>query len=338
MSQADVFVSVVAVIRNHARILPEFVEELTQLLSAHFANHEILLVDNASTDETGSIARALLRETPSLRYMPLTRPMHDETAVLSGLNASIGDYVVTLDPEFDPPGEIVSMVRQCATQSDVVFGVTDKSSGESFAYKVARRLFRAMAGWFVNLDHMTGRTGYRVLSRTAVNAVVRVRLRRPFIAMIASEFGLSTSTYAYTSISRFGARRTRRISKASRIAGSLIVHHSFGPLRLASTMGLIGSLLCFLYSLYVIGVYLSKDDVMPGWTTLSLSITGLFTLMFLILALMGEYLGRLLEESTVRPLYHMQDEESSSVMLSNPERHNVLRPSEQADASMVGSK
>ena len=96
---------------------------------------------------------------------------------------------------------------------------------------------------------------------------------------------------------------------------------------MATGLGLVGSLLSFAYSFYVIGVYLFKSDVMPGWTTLSLLISGLFAIMFLILALMGEYLGRLLEESTDRPLYHLRDEQSSYLMLADPNRRNVLENS-----------
>jgi hypothetical protein len=104
----------------------------------------------------------------------------------------------------------------------------------------------------------------------------------------------------------------------------VLVHNSILPLRLASALGLLGSSLSLLYSGYAVAVYLFKPDVMPGWTTLSLAMSGLFALMFLILALMGEYLGRVLEETADRPLYLVRDEQSSAVMLADPGRVNVL--------------
>jgi len=109
---------------------------------------------------------------------------------------------------------------------------------------------------------------------------------------------------------------------------SFLVHNSIVPLRIAGALGLFGSGLSFLYCLYVLGIYLFKSDVMPGWTTISLAVSGLFTMLFLILALLGEYVGRLLEESTDRPLYHVRDEQSSSVMLADLTRRNVIQQSE----------
>jgi dolichol-phosphate mannosyltransferase len=67
-----------------------------------------------------------------------------------------------------------------------------------------------------------------------------------------------------------------------------------------------------------------KDDVLPGWTTMSLQSSGLFLLLFVMLTLMGEYLGRLLEESSSRPLYHVRGELTSSVMITNNTQRNVL--------------
>jgi hypothetical protein len=85
---------------------------------------------------------------------------------------------------------------------------------------------------------------------------------------------------------------------------------------------------------YVVIVYFVKDDVMPGWTTLSLQVSGLFFLMFIMLALFGEYLGRLIDETSERPLYYVRDERSSSVMVINPHRPNL---EERGNTSAAGA-
>ena len=109
----------------------------------------------------------------------------------------------------------------------------------------------------------------------------------------------------------------------------MLVHYSILPLRLVSLLGLLGSGLSLLYSAYVVVIYIFKSDVMPGWTTLSLQVSGLFAIVFLMMALLSEYVGRLLEESPDRPLYFLRDEQSSAVMLADPKRKNVLSHSQE---------
>jgi dolichol-phosphate mannosyltransferase len=180
---------------------------------------------------------------------------------------------------------------------------------------------------------VTGLTGLRALSRQAVNSIVKVRLRRRYFAAIAADIGLKSKFHSYTRISRSGGRPRFSFLRGFRVGLSVLVHNSITPLRMASGLGLIGSFLSLIYSLYVLGVYIFKQDVIPGWTTLSLAMSGLFAIVFLMLALMGEYLGRLLEESADRPLYHIRDELSSAVMLSDLSRRNVLdRPDESPPA------
>ncbi len=328
MSKADLLVTAVAVLRDHALILPAFVAEVAAVLDRHYANYEILLVENGSTDGTGNTVRQLLVQHKCIRYLRLTRPTDDETAVMAGLDASIGDYVVTLHPDFDPPGEMFPMVEACRDGNDLVIGVERHPALAGPLYRASRGLFLALARRMARLDLVTGTTGFRAISRQAVNALVKVRMRRMYFPAITADVGLTTVTHPYDRISRSGSRPTRHLRRAVRMGLSVLIHNSITPLRVASGLGLVGSLLGFSYSLYVVGVYLFKPDVMPGWTTMSLAMSGLFALMFLMLALMGEYLGRLLEESTDRPLYHVRDELSSEVMLAALSRRNVLGQAE----------
>lgn len=327
--KADLLVSAVAVLRDHAAVLPAFVDELSAVLDSRYTNYEILLVDNGSADATGDVVKKLLARHRCLRYLRLTRPADDETAVLAGLDAAIGDYVVTLNPDFDPPAEIPAMVDSCRAGNDLVLGVDRHPTRPGFAYRAMRSLFRAVAGRLVRFDPVTGTSVFRVLSRQAVNALVKVRLRKRHFAIVAADVGLTTAPHPYDRISRSGRQPTHRLFRSLRLGLSVLVHNSLVPLRIASALGLLGSALSLAYSLYVVAVYVLKQDVMPGWTTLSLAISGLFGLAFLMLALMGEYLGRLLEESSARPLYHLRDEVSSAVMLVET-RRNVLDRSDAA--------
>ena len=327
MAKADILVSAVAVLRDHAAVLPAFVDDLAAVLDRHYANFEIVLVDNGSTDNSPEVVRNLLTRHRCVRYIRLSRPTDDETAVMAGLDAAIGDYVVTLHPDFDPPIELVPMVEICRSGTDLVLGVDGRPAPTGPVYQMMRSAFLGLARRLIGLNLQTGTTGYRALSRQAVNALVKVRLRRRYFAVVAADVGLTTAIHPYPRISRSGKRPERNLLRALRIGLSVLIHNSNVPLRFASTLGLLGSGLSLLSALYVIAIYLFKREVAPGWTTISLLMSGLFFLVFAILALNGEYLGRLLEESSDRPLYHVRDEQSSAVMLAEAGRRNVLNTS-----------
>ncbi len=326
--KADVFVSVVAVLRSYARFLPAFVTEAYRTLDERYTNFELVLVDNGSRDDTPGVVRELLTGHKCVRYLRLSRRMKPETAVMAGLDAAIGDYVVTVHPEFDPPGEISALVDQCRNGADVVFGIAPFASPPGPLYRVLRWGFYLTARRLLGLDPVRVNSGFRCLSRAAVNALTRVRQRKRFFGLMASEIGLSTATHPYRFISRTGRSPRVNLRRSVRTAASMAVNHSVAPLRLVSLLGLTGSFLSLLYSLYVVGVYLFKQDVMSGWTTLSLQVSGLFFLVFVMLTMIGEHLGRLLDEAVDRPLYHVREEQASAVMLSDLARRNVMDRSE----------
>jgi glycosyltransferase involved in cell wall biosynthesis len=322
--RADVFVSVVGVLRSYARFLPAFVEEVCRTLDGHYTNFELVLVDNGSRDDTPRIAGELLRRFKCVRYLRLSRRMKAETAAVAGLDAAIGDYVVTLHPEFDPPGEIPAMVEKCRAGADLVTGSAPFPNPPGLLYRVLRWGFVRGARFALKMEPARGGTGFRVLSRAAVNALTRVRQRRRFFDLLASDIGFSTATHPYRFVSRSGKAPRVNLRRSVRTAASMALNHSLAPLRLVSVLGLAGSLFSLAYSLYVVGVYLVKPDVMPGWTTLSLQVSGLFFLVFVMLTLIGEHMGRLLDEAVDRPLYHVREEQSSSVMLADLARRNVM--------------
>lgn len=328
MTRADVFVSAVAVLRSYARFLPAFVAEVAAVLEAHYTNFELVLVDNGSRDDTPAVVRDLLRRYKCVRYLRLSRRQKPETAVMAGLDAAIGDFVVTLHPEFDPPAEVPALVEACRAGADVVVGTAPFPAPPGPVYRALRWGFVRAARWLLKLDPAQHGTGFRAYSRAAVNALTRVRQRRRFFDLLASDIGLTTAAHPYRYISRTGKAPRVNLRRSVRTAASMALSHSLAPLRLVSVLGLTGSLVSLLYSLYVLGVYFLKDDVMPGWTTLSLQVSGLFFLAFVTLTLIGEHLGRLADEAADRPLYHVREEQASAVMLSDLTRRNVLDRSE----------
>jgi hypothetical protein len=229
-----------------------------------------------------------------------------------------------MHPDFDPPSEIPIMVKHCMDGHDVVVGVTDTTRGRSSLYRFLRSAFYGLARWLVRAPLIRRSTVFRVFSRQALNAFTRVRSRRREFALVISDIGYGLCTHPYVRISRSGAQPGLGVLQAVLHGFSLLVHSSNRPLRFVSVLGVLGSVLSFAYAIYVIAISVLKQHVAEGWTTLSLQTSGLFFLVFLMLALLGEYVARMLEEVSDRPLYNVRNELNSSVMITDQTRRNVL--------------
>ena len=104
----------------------------------------------------------------------------------------------------------------------------------------------------------------------------------------------------------------------------IAIANSRHPLRVVSRLGLALSVINLLYAFYVLLIFLFKRDVAAGWTTMSMQMTGMFFFLFLILAVLCEYVGRILEETQDRPLYFVSAERTSTVLLENSIEKNIL--------------
>jgi dolichol-phosphate mannosyltransferase len=169
-------------------------------------------------------------------------------------------------------------------------------------------------------------TPFQVLSRRAVNAVTRFKDHWRQLRLHSSLVGESLG-FEFEPIQRRPAVRRRGFLDSVLLAVDIAVGSSIRPLRFVSALGLAASALNLLYVVYVVVTYLFKAHVQEGWTTTSLQLSGMFFLLFSILTVLSEYVGRVLDESRDRPLYHVAEERNSNVVVADATRRNVVRES-----------
>jgi hypothetical protein len=167
-------------------------------------------------------------------------------------------------------------------------------------------------------------TQFRVLSRQAVNAITQVRDQYRYIRLISNFIGYSQIEYSYEPINRSGKTRRRGFWQSVNMAADIVIANSAHPLRVVSVLGLIAGLLNLLYITYVVLIFLFKSQVAEGWTTTNFQSALMFFFIFVILTVLSEYVGRILNETRRRPLYYIFEEKNSSVMLADAERKNVV--------------
>jgi glycosyltransferase involved in cell wall biosynthesis len=323
MGRDDV-VSVVAAIQNDGLILPSFVAEVSEVLDAHWDNHEIVLVDAYSTDETPGVVERLLERHPHLRLIRLSRRYGRAVTVTAGLDAAIGDYVVVLRPQSDPPGEIPAMVRVAKKSGHgIVLGTSEREKGRGPIARACRRAFFWLTRRVLHSPLPPDATGFCVLSRTVVNAITRIKSQYRHLGFLSCTVGHAVTCYPYRQIARTSKKSHRPLREMIDEGIALLVTNTLFPLRLVSYLGAFAGLLNLVYVVYIVLVNIFKGRVAEGWTTLSLQMSSMFFFVFLNLVIISEYIAHIMQESQDRPLYNVLDEQCGTGQLIDPERRNV---------------
>jgi glycosyltransferase involved in cell wall biosynthesis len=320
----ETLVSVVAPLQNDGPILRAFVSEVIGVLRDHYTHHELILVDDGSTDGTVDILEDLIEQHACIHVIRLSRRFGTDIAIGAGLDAAIGDYVVVMRAWADPPGAIPAMIRAVGGECGVVLGTSAREAtrgplvrlGRSAAFWLIRRMLPAAPA--------DDATGFCVLSRRVVNAITRIKTRYRHVGFLSCAVGYTVRYHPYQQIARSPRRNNRPLREAIGEVIAIAVTGSFFPLRAASAVGALAAALNLAYVLYILLVNLLKRRVAEGWTTLSLQISCMFLFVFLNFIIISEYLARISHESRDDPQYQVLDERSSAVRIHDPERRNVV--------------
>jgi hypothetical protein len=162
------------------------------------------------------------------------------------------------------------------------------------------------------------------MNRRVLGSLLRFRDRQRLLRVLTLQVGYAIETFSYEPIDRGLRPPERSLIQSITLAIDLSVAWGRRPLRVFSAFCLVASLANLAYAAYAIVIYLFKNQVAEGWTTLSLEISLMFFLLFVLLAVLSEYIGHILVEVKDRPLYHVAEEHTSLIAIPNADRRNVV--------------
>ena len=312
-------ISIVTVAYEPCAELVRAIECVTRNLEQNFQDFEVVIVCPRPGTVTNGFIDDLLKREPSIRFLQLANLVARDVAVAAGLENAIGDFVITLDWQRDPPECIPQLIKQ-ATQSgsEVVIGVSGQP--RTITYRIVRPwISRTLTSIGYTLPQNA--TDLRCLSRNAVNCVTSTGRYHHQLYVRISRSGFLISQLSYQTVPSYKLGKKNFVIGVSEVL-RLMVFNSTRPLRWMSLLGITGSGLAFIFACYSMVIRFFKNNVIEGWTSLVIFMSALFFLLFMIMAFFGEYLGRLLEDRSEHREYSIAVEKRSSVML-NAERVNV---------------
>ncbi len=309
----DTFITIVAPLRDAAGYVEDAVLEIDRVVKATFRHYEIVLVDDASSDDTVEIVQRLQLKVENIQLYCLNRRSGLDVALVAGLDNGIGDFVITLNVQTDPASLIPVLWQKAQAGAQVVCGVrTDlpKRGFNSWANRAFYNLFAAATGLRVPL----GISDLRLYSRQVVGYIAQNNDRHLLLRVLPFFSSHRVATLEYAAVRR-GKGFGRRGGSPAILSGlTMLLSSSSLPLRMLTLTSMLASTLSLLFVFYVVAVALFKRHVVEGWISIALPMAVMFFLMSTILGILSEYIYMLARHSGNRPVYLISKESTSSVL------------------------
>ena len=289
---------------NEEEVLPEFYIRLSSVLEEMPVEAEIVFVNDGSTDRSLSVLGELQKTDDRVAMVELSRNFGKEIAMSAGLDHASGDLVVIIDADLqDPPELIPDLFKGWEEGYDVVYARRMAREGEGPFKKATAYLFYRVMQKFsaVRIPEDTG--DFRLLSRRAVDALNQLREHHRFMKGLFAWIGFPQKEVFYRRDARFAGKTKWNYWKLWNFALEGITSFTAGPLKIATYLGLLTAFCAFLYGLYMVIRTLVFGNPVPGYPSLLVIVLFLGGVQLMAIGLIGEYLGRMFNESKQRPLY-----------------------------------
>lgn len=297
--------SFVVPVRNEAEAIPVFVEKVCRVAAEVNAKHELVFVNDGSTDATLEVLFGLQAAGVRIRIVNLSRNFGKEAALTAGLHHCEGDVAIPIDVDLqDPPELLGPFLAQWRNGYDVVYGIRRSRAGDS-------RLVRTTARWFYRTFNMLSSTpippdvgDFRLMDRRVVEAVLELGERSRFMKGMFAWVGYPSVGVEFERPERSRGATSWTSWRRWNLALDGIASFSATPLRVWTYVGLGIAAACAAYSLFVLGLALAGGTRnVPGYASMLIVILSLGALQLISLGLLGEYLGRVMVEAKQRPVF-----------------------------------
>jgi hypothetical protein len=229
-----------------------------------------------------------------------------------------------MQPHSDPPSLIPEIVNKVYPEDKIIIGKNLSNHKDSFINRIYLSIIKLICKIFFKYQYPESFNYFIGMSRQSLNSIIGTKDKANFIRSFGIHMGHKIEKFEYNSIER--KKKTERLSllKLMDTSFSIIVHNSIHPLKFISLVGFIASLGNLLYIFYIFLVNIIKQKVQEGWTTASFQNAIMFLFLFIILTILSEYIGYLIEEVQNRPSYHIREEKNSSVMVKDERVKNIV--------------
>lgn len=288
---------------NEALAIAATVKNIAQHLDELSSNWDIVVIDDGSRDQTADVVRGL-SDKLNTTLVRFSRNFGKEYAITAGLEHAQGDLVICMDADGQHSAELLAqMLEKWREGFEMVYAVRqDREVESSFKRWGSRIFYRAISlGGQIHIPRDAG--DFRLMDRQVVNALLSLPERNRFMKGMYAWVGYKSVGIPYTPLPRSHGESAYSKLKLIQLAWTGVTSFSVMPLRLASAVGAMLSLISFIYGLYVVIDRLFFNESVPGWPTMVAGMMFFAGVQLLFIGILGEYLARIYDEVKGRPSY-----------------------------------
>lgn len=300
--------SIVVPVYNEEDNIKKFYSSVKDVLATLPYEHEIIFVDDGSSDNSAVMLHHIAEEDASVCVYLLARNFGHQLALTCGLDHAKGDAIITMDGDMQhPPALIPELVRHWEEGYDVVRTIRDSTEDASWAKAFTSKYYYKLMNLMANVPIVEGGSDFRLMNRRALATLLKFREHGRFLRGIVGDLGFKQAEVHFVAPPRFAGKSKFSVRKMLHFALDGIAAFSNVPLRMSFYIGLLCGLLSLLMILHILFVHFFTDDAVSGWATLGVAIFFLGGVQLICIGIIGEYVGRVFEEVKHRPLYWVKD-------------------------------
>ena len=300
--------SIVVPVFNEEDNIQKFYTTVKDVLQSLDYDHEIIFVDDGSSDDSAGMLRYIGHQDPKVKVLLLARNFGHQLALTCGLDYAQGDAVITMDGDMQHPPELIpELVKHWESGADVVRTIRDSTEDASWAKAFTSKYYYKVLNKLANVPIVEGGSDFRLMNRKSLETLKLFREHGRFLRGIVGDLGFVQHEFHFVAPPRFAGTSKFSVKKMMRFALDGITAFSRVPLRLALYIGLLCGLLSLIMIGHILFVHFFSDNVISGWSTLGVAIFFLGGVQLVGIGIIGEYVGRIFEEVKQRPLYWVKD-------------------------------
>lgn len=294
---------------NEENSLPALEKALNELMNANSSYvWEILFVNDGSKDQTLQLIKGMRDIDKRICYVDLSRNFGKENAMLAGFDYANGDCMVIMDADLQhPPSVIPEMLRKWEEGYDDVYGKRITRGQEPWLRKKLSLLFYKVLQKSARYDILQNVGDFRLLDRKCIEELKKIREVERYTKGMFAWIGFRKAFVEFETQDRVAGESHMGLLPLLRLAINGITSFTVAPLKIATFLGFFSSIIAFVYMIYIFIKAFLYGDAVAGYPTIVILILFFGGIQLITLGIIGEYLGKVFNETKNRPVYIAQE-------------------------------